>query len=224
MKEEFPLVNRVTERGLPPRPVHAIACSQCPEEDFVSALNCRLPPHTVAARFQRAGWVVRDHGKHLCPACAKTRRAEVRQGGSAMLKATTTPALDDVARRAIPELYMELATTYDREAKAYRDGVTDASLAAKFSLPTAIVAERRERDFGPLVESEAARRKREAEAEMEKARAAEAVARTTALLKFDDMIIATQTAQAALKTALGASSRMASAAAALIAAQEGRAA
>jgi hypothetical protein len=164
MKEEFPLVNRVTERGLPPRPVHAIVCSQCPEEDFVSALNSRLPPHTVAARFQRAGWVVRDHGKHLCPACAKARRAAFHSEGVMTTKATVKPAIDDAVKRALPDLYIELGVNYDRDARAYKGGATDATIAGKLGLPEAVVAERRERDFGPLVESEAARRKREAAA------------------------------------------------------------
>jgi hypothetical protein len=169
MNEEFPLINRVTERGHPPRPVHAIVCSQCREEDFISALNTCLPPHTVAARFQRAGWVVRAAGKHLCPTCAKTRRAEARLGGPAMLKTTIAPVLDDATRRSIPLLYVALEDKYDRAAKAYRGDATDESIAAELHLPAAIVAERRAADFGPLVESEAARRQREAEAERQKA-------------------------------------------------------
>ena len=79
-----------------------------------------------------------------------------------MLKATMTPALDDAARRALPTLYIALEDKYSREAKAYRGDATDATIAAELGLPAQIVAERRERDFGPLVENEATKRRREA--------------------------------------------------------------
>ena len=164
MREDFNVVNRRPSPEAPPRPMQAIKCSACREEDFISAHNGRAPASTIAAKFRKAGWFVGDVGKHLCPGCAGKRRGALHSGGSAMLKTTMTPALDDTARRALPILYVALEDKYDRETKAYRDGATDASIAAELHLPVAIVAERRTTDFGPLVESEAARRKRETEA------------------------------------------------------------
>ena len=147
MKEEFPVVFRITERGMPRRQVHEIVCSVCRETDFITANSRTLPPHAVETKFRNGGWSVSDVGKHLCPNCASERRVKARSGGSAMLKTTMTPAIDDAMRRAIPLLYVALEDKYDRAAKAYRGEATDASIAAELHLPLAIVAERRERDF-----------------------------------------------------------------------------
>jgi hypothetical protein len=218
MKEEFHIVNRRPAPGATPRPMQMIVCSVCRDDDFISAHNGRTPAATVAAKFRKAGWVVGDVGEHLCPGCAAKRRVKVHLGGSAMLKSTTTPALDDVARRAIPLLYVALEDKYDRAAKAYRGGASDETIAAELGLPVAVVAERRAADFGPLVESDAARRQREAAA---------AIASAQRLLRAecDKFEQAQRNAQAAAQAVIAAAERYGAAwNAALVAAQQGRAA
>jgi len=201
VREEFPVVSHRLEPGHAPRPVQMIACSKCGEQDFISAHNGRLPPQTTAAKFQRAGWSVRDVGKHLCPECFTSWRKGARRESGMTTKEARGAASDEAVRRAIPTLYVALEDRYDRENKAYKGGATDASIAAEVGLSVALVAERRERDFGPLVEGEGVRRKREAAAELMRAQAAMAAERD----KFE---AATKTAMAAERALIAAADRL----------------
>jgi hypothetical protein len=195
MREDFAVVNRRVSDGGAPRPVQAIKCSACRDEDFISAHNGRAAAATIAAKFRKAGWRVGDVGEHLCPDCAARRRGGLPKEGAKM--AAVKPINEDAIKAALPELYLELGASYDRAAKAYKGGASDLAIAAKLGLPPAIVAERRERDFGPLVESETARQRREAgEAALKAQKALDA--------EYDKLaaaIAATRSAAAAVKVA-----------------------
>ena len=61
------------------------------------------------------------------------------------------PAISVPASVSIVELYMILDDAYDREKKDYKRGHSDEIIAEKTGLAISVVADRREKDFGPLV-------------------------------------------------------------------------
>jgi ribosome-binding protein aMBF1 (putative translation factor) len=164
MQDEFPVVSRAAGKRLPPRPVQEIACSRCPATDAISAHDGRLPPHTAALKFAQRGWSVRGVGKHLCPACTLADSRKARPPKEPPMKEETkakpapkvaaaneNQAPSAPASSAIVDLYMRLDDAYDRAARRYREGWSDERLAKETGLALAVVRERRERDFGPLV-------------------------------------------------------------------------
>lgn len=162
MRDDFPVVSRPAGEGMFARAVHEIACSRCPAKAVVSAHAGRLPPHTVALKFGQRGWRVAGVGKHLCPACAAAARPArkplsedsampPKAAKPAIANENTAPHASPEASRSIALLYMLLDEKYDREKKAYATGYDDARVAKETDLALALVVERRERDFGPLV-------------------------------------------------------------------------
>jgi len=72
---------------------------------------------------------------------------------SAQASKVPTPAgISAQASHAIVDLYMMLDDVYDKAGKCYRKGKSDAAIARDLGLVEAVVRERRERDFWPLVE------------------------------------------------------------------------
>lgn len=171
MRDEFPVVNRAPGKRLAPRPVQEIACGRCPATDALSAAPSRQPAHTVALKFSQRGWRVVGVGKHVCPACvaAEARRKASPKDATpkepAPLEEAAVPPKDvspkapanenaaasPAASRSIVDLYVLLEDKYDRARKAYAPGYDDARVAEETGLALAVVQERRERDFGPLV-------------------------------------------------------------------------
>ncbi len=165
MRDDFPVVNRQRGKMLPPRPMQEIACSRCPNTDSISAAAGRRPPHTVARDFGRRGWRVVDAGKHVCPACiaAEIERRRAPQPESTAMapkpkeSASPVPANENAghaspaASDAIVNLYLLLSDHYDKARKAYAEGWDDDRVAKEAGLSPVVVAERREKDFGPLV-------------------------------------------------------------------------
>lgn len=165
MRDDFPVVNRSRGKLLPPRPVQEIACSRCPNTDSIGAAAGRRPPHTVARDFGRRGWRVVDAGKHICPACVAAeaaRRKAPQSERTAMAPKPKEPAApvpanenaghaSAAASDAIVNLYLLLSDHYDKARKAYAEGWDDDRVAKEAGLSPVVVAERREKDFGPLV-------------------------------------------------------------------------
>lgn len=168
----FPIVHRPMggQRGATPMRHLAIRCSACPEEGLLNAHTRALPDDVAAKKFTNAGWLVAAPNKRLCPNCHEAWRARHRApAGKEQMSVSASPIVsqkvsaapveneDQRIRRALPEIYVELEASYDRDAKAYRDGASDALIAEKLNVPPALVRERREKDFGPLVDPPAKR-------------------------------------------------------------------
>ncbi len=66
------------------------------------------------------------------------------------------------ASKAFVDLLLTLDDAYDRAAKAYRAGQTDAAIAEKLGLSEQFVAATREKNFGPLAAQDSAREQRKA--------------------------------------------------------------
>lgn len=69
---------------------------------------------------------------------------------SKLTPATAQKVPSDDARKARRYVYMALEDYYDDKAHAYKDGQTDAKVAAEAGTSESVVTEIRERDFGPL--------------------------------------------------------------------------
>lgn len=154
MGELFPLTHRATPGGH--RAAQVIACHRCPVEKVVMAHNGRFPEHTLVARFEKCGWGVSRDGAHLCPDC-RTKEIAARRAGRTpspeekTMAAAPAPSASPSASGAIVELYMLLDDKYQRARKAYVAGYSDERIAKELGLSVTVVAERREKDFGPVV-------------------------------------------------------------------------
>ncbi|MFG1465235.1 hypothetical protein V5F77_20335 [Xanthobacter sp. DSM 24535] len=67
------------------------------------------------------------------------------------MAAAPAPSASPNASGAIVELYMLLDDKYQRARKAYMAGYSDERIAKELGLSVTVVAERREKDFGPVV-------------------------------------------------------------------------
>ena len=156
MKEFFPIVNLRRGDDPMPRPHHQIHCSACAASEIVAAPNGRLPRDQAANHFRHKDWLVNDKGHHLCPSCMRGRAVVRGEKRSARVleektKMSEKPAISVPASVSIVELYMILDDAYDREKKDYKRGHSDEIIAEKTGLAISVVADRREKDFGPLV-------------------------------------------------------------------------
>lgn len=140
---------------LPPRPVQMITCSRCPASDCIPVYPSRLPAEAVTAKFRKRGWHVGDVGHHLCPAChSAKRRPSPKPESPAMSQSSRQPAkpsASPAASDAIVNLYLILSDAYDRAKRSFKPGWDDERVARETGLAVAVVEERRERDFGPLI-------------------------------------------------------------------------
>lgn len=158
----FPVVSRIPASDGRRVNGHAIACSRCNIEEFYKiGPGGAVPPNQIEAVWNKKGWDVDRKGdNHRCPSCVAAANAERRasreqnrfQHKSEEITMTTqaqtpTPA----ASSLMVELYLHLGDAYDPVNKCYRPGHTDASIAAKLGMAEALVAKRREADFGPIV-------------------------------------------------------------------------
>lgn len=154
MGELFALTHRATPGGH--RAAQVIACHRCPAEKVVFAHNGRFPEHTLIARFEKCGWGVSRDGAHLCPDC-RTKEIAARRAGRTPspeekpMAAAPAPSASPSASGAIVELYMLLDDKYHRARKGYVAGYSDERIAKELGLSVTVVAERREKDFGPVV-------------------------------------------------------------------------
>lgn len=166
MRDEFPVVLRARAEGQQPRRCQEIDRSRCPATSTISLTSVSLPAHTAALKFGQRGWKVIGVGKHLCPACvtaeAGLKKAQPGQPKSTPMAIKTVsqspaPANENAglaspaASAAIVDLYMMLGEYYDKARKTYAEGWDDARIAKEAGLSPVVVAERREKDFGPLV-------------------------------------------------------------------------
>jgi hypothetical protein len=159
VRDEFPIVNRRIGSVGEPRPAQVITCSECGGVDALSAHKGRKMAEHVAGTFTQRGWIVGAVGKHLCPACIGRRRAARKneREKATMAKeaekesAKTPPERSPEASASIADMYLILSDAYDRAAKNYRPGWSDARIAKETGLSLAFVARRREDAFGPVV-------------------------------------------------------------------------
>lgn len=175
MRDEFPVVLRSRAEGQAARRCQEIVCSRCPATSTISLTSVSLPAHTAALKFGQRGWKVVGVGKHLCPACAAAEAARRKtlpnqtppdqpKGPAMAAKSAPQPSAQPpvpanenagrasaAASDAIVDLYMLLGEYYDKARKTYAEGWDDARVAREAGLSPVVVAERRERDFGPLV-------------------------------------------------------------------------
>ncbi|OYZ97679.1 MAG: hypothetical protein B7X99_13590 [Rhizobiales bacterium 17-65-6] len=176
MADPFPIELRARGGDGKRQRVYVIRCARCPTEDFAAAHMRALSEAHLTGTFQGRGWRVNPSGRHVCPACiaaeTEARRAKHSQEPSAMSKSDmsksdlsksekVSPAQPSAAPpAAVPSpaassalviAYMLLEEKYDKATKAYRAGYSDELVAKETGLSVAVVAKRREDDFGPLV-------------------------------------------------------------------------
>lgn len=105
-------------------------------------------PDAIAKLMLHKGWTI---GRNLtCPDhCRKSERPK-KTGPQPMEETKAKPAPSEAAKKAHRMLMMALEDYYDESTKQYRDGFSDARLAADCGCSEQHVRDTREQYFGPL--------------------------------------------------------------------------
>lgn len=130
---------RANEKG---RVTYSAPCRKC-QNIWTFEFSQRVPPVEAAKKARRDGW---DTGKKLvCPDCQQKEHVK-------MEPKVTLVEVSDQARRAQREAFDLIGADYDVDAKRYRGKTTDKIIADTCKLSEKVVADLRERLFGPLSE------------------------------------------------------------------------
>lgn len=120
-------------------------CRDCSEIDTLpDASKTGLPPEFLAKKFTSRGWIIGATAtRDLCPTCAvKIQLKVIPMKAEAPIQPTRHN------RRSVIDALEE---HYDARLERYNANWSDKALAAKINMPTAWVAEERERAYGPDV-------------------------------------------------------------------------
>lgn len=122
-------------------------CSVCGghEELPVGAISA----DAAVKRAVQAGWSLR--GKMRCPSCIETKKERGMGDATAQVQPQKVQP-SEAAKRAKRLIYMALEDYYDDNAKRYRPGHSDESVAKEVGASVEFVRSIREADFGPLSE------------------------------------------------------------------------
>lgn len=156
----FPVVSRPKGDDGRLWPVQIITCAECKQEGQLAAHLGRMGVSGVENAFARRGWEVGDKGTGTCPDCITERQRKKRAARAAGAPMAAQPkangaahdtAATPAASKGIVEMYMLLDDKYDRATKRYKGDYSDARVAKETGLAEAVVAERRNKDFGPVI-------------------------------------------------------------------------
>lgn len=125
-----------------------IQCAQCGGHDEWR-INGALPPAEILPRhFAKQNW--RVGRKPICPACQQSKPKEKPMPEAVQNVTPIKPETSEAAKKVKRMIYLALEDYYDDNAKAYRPGHTDESVAKEVGASPSFVATIREADFGPL--------------------------------------------------------------------------
>ncbi len=135
-------------------PVFRAVCKSCGakrEIDFVQT----PPPDVVLRKFTQAGWTLGKAAR--CPACVGGRAAAGNpqpfdRGEMKDMPETEAPAAPARAGKIHRQTILALEDYYDEQAKAFRPGRSDKSIADEIDTSEAFVRKIREEYFGPLAQ------------------------------------------------------------------------
>lgn len=128
--------------------VAEMTCAICGRADrWTAAVQPRAS--VILKKIAARGW--RTGRRLTCPTCtAKPKEKPVSK--LTVVPTPDAPEPSGAAKRVKRLIYMALEDYYDDDAKRYRDGHSDASIATEVGASEKYVATIRETDFGPLAE------------------------------------------------------------------------
>jgi len=138
------------------------------------SITGNMPPDFVAKKMMQAGWTVGS--KIICPDCSRKKKApaaapaqeemtmatEPLPAGVELPPPAVGPRASPAAGKAKRLVYMALEDHYDENAKGYRPGHSDKTIATACGISEAAVKQIREESYGPLGEPIDVREFREA--------------------------------------------------------------